>query len=79
MHSELSEGLEEYRNDKPNTYYVYDGTGNNKPEGLAAELADCCIRIFQFCAAAGIDIEHAIVEKMAYNKTRPFKHGGKKI
>jgi len=27
----------------------------------------------------GIDLEAAIAEKMEYNKTRPFKHGGKVI
>jgi len=27
----------------------------------------------------GIDIERAVTEKMAYNATRPFRHGGKKL
>lgn len=27
---------------------------------------------------AGIDIEAAILQKHEYNKTRPYRHGGKK-
>jgi hypothetical protein len=27
----------------------------------------------------GINIGNAIADKHAYNKTRPFKHGGKRI
>jgi NTP pyrophosphatase (non-canonical NTP hydrolase) len=50
-----------------------------KPEGLAIELADCMIRIMDYCGGAGIDIEKAIKIKHEYNKTRPFKHGGKKM
>lgn len=48
-----------------------------KPEGLAVELADAVIRIADVCGAYGIDLEAAIVEKMEYNKSRPYKHGKK--
>ncbi|MDX1919411.1 MAG: hypothetical protein SFU25_01595 [Candidatus Caenarcaniphilales bacterium] len=49
-----------------------------KPEGLAVELADCVIRIFDFCGAHKIDLESAIALKHKYNETRPHRHGGKK-
>ena len=49
-----------------------------KPEGVAVELADCIIRILDYCGHADIDIETAIRAKMEYNKTRPYRHGGKK-
>ncbi len=90
MHSELSEALEEYRNSNDRIrclpiYYSGDEFISNeptecckKPEGLAVELADVCIRIFDFCGAYEIDLEKAIEIKMAYNKTRPYRHGGKK-
>ena len=49
-----------------------------KREGVAVELADCMIRILDYCGHAGIDIEEAIRIKHEYNKTRPYRHGGKK-
>lgn len=48
---------------------------NAKPEGVAVELADAVIRIADLCGHLGIDLEAAIDLKMAYNETRPFKHG----
>jgi NTP pyrophosphatase (non-canonical NTP hydrolase) len=87
MHSELSEALEEYRSDADPKAIYYSGGGYiapqptecaKKPEGIPIELADVCIRIFDFCGAYDIDLEKAIEIKMAYNKTRPYRHGGKK-
>lgn len=73
MHTELSEAYEEYRNHKnvDETYYEKDG----KPCGVPSELADVVIRVFDFCGGANIDLEKIILEKMEYNKTRPYKHG----
>lgn len=75
-HAELSEALEEYRTaHTPNeTYYI-----NNKPEGIPSELADVIIRIFDMCKFYNIDIESMIKEKHEYNKTRPYRHGGKRL
>lgn len=50
-----------------------------KPEGVPSEFADIIIRVLDACAAYGIDIDAAIAEKMAYNATRPYKHGGRVI
>ena len=79
MHSELSEALEEARAGNLNLYYGdanYAGDAG-KPEGFGIELADCVIRIFDLCEALGIDIQQMIEIKMAYNETRPHRHGGK--
>jgi len=64
MHSELSEALEAMR-------------GHLGKDAVAEELADCCIRIFDYCGARKIDLEKALLKKMSYNKTRPFRHGKK--
>ncbi len=64
MHSELSEALEAMRN---------HGTKDN----IAEELADCCIRIFDYCGAKAINLEKTLLKKMEYNKSRPYRHGKK--
>ena len=51
---------------------------SKKPEGIAAELADVIIRVLDYCAYAGIDIENVLEVKHEYNKSRPYRHGGKK-
>lgn len=75
-HSELSEALEEYRKGYEVDEMYYKGF---KPEGVSLELADCIIRILDYCGHEGIDIENAIKIKHKYNKTRPFRHGNKTL
>lgn len=55
------------------------GCPKHKPEGIPIELADCIVRILDFCGRTKIDIEAAVRMKHEYNKTRPYRHGGKKI
>jgi len=64
MHSELSEALEAMRNDLGK-------------EAVAEELADCCIRIFDYCGARNVDLEGALKKKAEKNKSRPYRHGKK--
>ena len=49
-----------------------------KPEGIAVEMADCIIRILDWCGKEKIDIDSIIREKINFNQTRPYRHGGKK-
>ncbi len=49
-----------------------------KPVGVASELADVVIRIFDLAIGFNIPIVDAILEKHNYNQTRPFRHGNKK-
>lgn len=50
-----------------------------KPCGIPSELADLLIRTCTIAGKYGIDLEQAVREKMAYNKTRPHRHGGKRF
>lgn len=92
-HSELSEALEEYRDGKPNAYckseYTENGMYginepddwgcNDKPEGIAVEMIDCIIRILDWCGRERIDVDAILDAKHGYNKTRPYRHGGKAL
>ena len=51
---------------------------SGKPEGIPTELADVIIRVLDYCGCAGINIDAAISQKHEYNKSRPYRHGGKK-
>lgn len=74
IHSEVSEALEAYRDGMAlNAIFHMNG----KPEGVAVELADVLIRIAGFCKRHGVPLEEAIRVKHAYNRTRPYRHGGK--
>lgn len=78
IHSEVSEALEFYREGHApdELFYTKEGT---KPDGIPAEFADIIIRIFDAAGKYNIDLDTAVVEKMLYNKSRSFKHGGKVI
>lgn len=52
--------------------------GTLKPEGIPSELADIIIRVFDAAVEYNIDIEGAVIDKMIFNLSRPFKHGGKR-
>lgn len=69
MHSELSEALEGIR----------EGRASDKLPGFTAEeeLADVVIRIMDYAAGYRLRVAEALAAKLAYNTTRPFRHGGK--
>ena len=46
-------------------------------KGLAEELADACIRIFDMCGWLGIELGDEIIRKMEINRARPYMHGKK--
>lgn len=73
LHSELSEALESYRKGEPKIF-----TLEGKPEGIGSEFADVLIRLGHYSGLLGIDLEREVTKKMAYNKTRPYRHGDKK-
>ena len=71
MHSELSEALEADRKD-----LMDDKLTHRK--GLEVELADAVIRIMDFSQGKDLDVDGAVLEKLNYNKTRPYLHGENK-
>ena len=65
IHSEVSEALEAFR--------------ANNLDNFGEELADVLIRVLDCAPGLGIDIEGAVRAKLAYNKTRGHRHGGKRL
>lgn len=68
MHSELSECLEGIRKNTMDDHI---------PEFSSeeAELADTIIRIMDYGAGFKLRVMEALLAKLLYNKSRPYKHG----
>jgi len=72
MHSELSEALE----------YMRKGNGPSDHinfTGVEEEFADVIIRIMDAAHHFDLKVAEAIIAKMAFNESRPYKNGGKKF
>ena len=77
IHSEASELLEEYReNHSPDAVRV---DANGKPLGIPIELADILIRVCEFATRYDIDLPEAVRVKGAWNDSRPYRHGNKRL
>ena len=85
--TEVAEAMEAYRvwgtddaTEKGEMVEVSLGTRKlvpSKPEGVGSEFADVFIRLLDDCARYGVDLEAEYERKIAYNRTREFRHGGK--
>lgn len=79
IHSELSEALEGFRKDLADDHLPHR-------KMIEVELADAIVRIGDLAGALKLDLGKAILEKMAYNRTREDHKrevralsGGKKV
>ena len=63
VHSEVSEALEAYRDEKT----------------VDEELADVIIRVLDLSDRLGLNMDKAVREKIEKNKLRGFKHGRKRF
>jgi hypothetical protein len=77
LHSEVSESLEDFRHGHAPTEVWLEKSG--KPCGIPIELVDVIIRIFDAAGVYGIDLDDAYRVKTAYNRTRPYRHGGRRL
>ena len=66
IHSEVSEFVEEERR-----------ADYNESKALE-ELADVIIRVVDYCAYRGWDLDDAVFKKMLKNQSREHRHGGKR-
>lgn len=80
LHSEVSEAFEAYRDHgfEDATSELHDHT-LPKPEGVGSELADILVRLLDTCQRTGIDLQAEFDRKIAYNATRGYRHGGKRV
>lgn len=89
LHSEVSEALEAFRKwgladvTESCVYNSFSGDPDPhrmpKPEGVGSEYADILIRLLDSCQRDGIDLAAEYERKLAYNRTRGYRHGGKRL
>jgi len=69
--TEVAEAMEAYWIGNPESEKI---RGHSRVE---EELADAIIRILDYAGGMGFDLESTLLAKMAYNDTRPYRHGNK--
>lgn len=68
IHGEYSEAVEAIRKDAMDDHL-------SQYPGEWVEMADGIIRSLDYCGAYSIPIGQIILEKLEYNRSRPYKHG----
>ena len=69
--SELAEALEALRKGNPPDEKL------PQHSNFVVELADAFIRILNYAGEKNLDLAQAVLDKMKYNESRPYKHGKK--
>jgi hypothetical protein len=91
IHSEVSEAMEHLRNGNfgQHQWGIFYHLGVDcpcrdmdckpgKPDGWAIEMIDIIIRALDALAAQAVDIDYTMAIKIDYNRSRPYRHGGKR-
>lgn len=73
--TEAAEAMEAFRDDG----FTAAITETGKPIGVASECADIFIRLLDTCWRHDIDLGAEFECKLAYNRTRGYRHGGKNL
>lgn len=84
--TEVSEACEEYREGRDQTavrgatriWWKPWKRRRGKLNGVGAEFADVLIRLLDDCGRYGYDLEVEYERKMAWNRKRAYRHGGKR-
>lgn len=71
IHAEVSEALEAIRDGNPKDKHL------PHRDSFEVELADIVIRVMDLAGHNNIPLANVIMEKVAFNETRPKKHGKK--
>lgn len=88
LHTEVSEAYEAFRRwglaDATNDVRPRGEDGElvgpqPKPEGVGSEYADVLIRLLDSCDRDGIDLQAEYDRKLAHNRLRGYRHGGKSV
>jgi NTP pyrophosphatase (non-canonical NTP hydrolase) len=73
--TEVAEMAEAFRDNQMVTTINEKG----KPEGFPSECADVFIRLLDTCYRHNIDLTHEVKQKLEFNATRGYRHGGKAL
>lgn len=68
-HTELSEAFEAHRHGNPKDEHI------PHHKAIVVELADAIIRILDMAEEYEYPIAEAMLDKIEFNETRPYKHG----
>lgn len=69
MITEIAEAMEGRRHGDPPSDKIPEYTSQEE------ELADCIVRIMHYSAQRKLRVAEALLAKLEYNETRPYKHG----
>jgi len=69
MHTELSELVQAWEQGNPADKHLPQYPSD------VVELADLCIRAFDLAGAYEMPLAEAILDKMGFNRGRPYRHG----